>query len=121
MLRIITSTLTILGSLLLSGCASTTADVTNTSPKVFKSSLKPEDSVKCIIKNIDSNYGNMDPRIEESSRPDVTTIRVRRHDVGIAALIDVEPTDSGSNITVRISNHFPLKGTLANIFSKNCV
>jgi hypothetical protein len=104
------------------GCAaSRTVDVAATSPWVFHSEQSDGQSVaRCIMKNIDERYGHMDARLETDSRPGLVEIRVRQADVGVAGMVEIEPAEKGSTITVRISNDYLNRDPIAKAFASGC-
>jgi hypothetical protein len=106
----------------LTGCAaSTTVDVAATTPWVFQSAQHNGQQVaQCIIKNIDERYGTMDARLLPSSRPDLVEIRVREPHAGVASMIEIEPTEKGSAITIRIATDFINRDPIAQGFARGC-
>ena len=126
------STLTLLAlapMLLLSGCVSITPasylqstylDTKGTTPRVFPSSKTVDAAGKCAMFNIQEGIASFNAMYaEEPAKPGTKEIRVRS-EVGVAAIVVLEPTTTGSSITVWISNHYPFKGTLAERISNGC-
>lgn len=77
-------------------------------------------AARCILKNIDEQYGTMDAKIQSNARPNMVEIRVRSAAAGVAAIVEIEPTEKGSKITTRISNHYPFKDALVRGFTSGC-
>ena len=102
------------------GCASTTVNVGGTTPIIVQSAQNGMLAAQCIMKNIDEQYGTMDAKLQSNSRPNMVEIRVRSAAAGVAAIVEIEPTEKGSTITTRISNHYPFKDALARGFTSGC-
>jgi hypothetical protein len=106
--------------LLASGCASTVLDVKNTEPMIGKSNQSPKLATSCIVDNVENKYGKFYPVLQDGETENNYAILVRSSSAGNAAFIEVEPMGTGSLITTRISNHYPLKGSLKNTFIGGC-
>ena len=113
----------------LSGCVSITpasflqstySDTKGTAPHVFQSS-NPMDVVgKCAMHNIQERIASFNAIYsDEPAKPGTKEIRARS-EVGVAAVVELEPTPTGTSITVWVSNHYPFKGTLAERISNGC-
>jgi hypothetical protein len=112
----------------LAGCAatpmsvfqSTYSDTKATSPRIFQSKSNLEAASKCAMKNIEDRIASFYAFYsQEPARPGTKEIRVRS-EVGVAAVVEIAETASGSTISVWISNHYPLKGLLSERISNGC-
>lgn len=110
----------IISFLVLSGCASTVADIKSTTPMIHKSTQVPKAAANCVVRNIDDKYGKFLPILQNGENKDNYVIRVRSDEAGNAAIIEIEPIPTGSLITTQISNHYPFKETLMNAFTDGC-
>lgn len=114
---------------LLGGCVSITPasylqstylDTKGTMPHVFQSSNTVDAAGKCAMFNIQEGIASFAATYaEEPAKPGTKEIRARS-EVGVAAIVVLEPATTGTSITVWISNHYPFKGTLAERISKGC-
>lgn len=121
--------LTVMPSFLLGGCVSITPasfmqstylDTKGTTPRVFQSSNTVDAAAKCAMLNIQERIASFNAvYADEPAKPGTKEIRARS-EVGMAAIVELAPTATGSSMTVWISNHYPLKGTLAERISKGC-
>lgn len=114
---------------MLSGCVSITPasfmqstylDTKGSTPRVYQSSSAVDAAGKCAMFNIQERIASFNAAYaDEPAKPGTKEIRARS-EVGMAAIVQLAPTATGSSITVWISNHYPLKGTLAERISKGC-
>ena len=106
--------------LLLGGCASTYSDTKSNAPRVYSSKLELSIAAKCVLRNIDERHPEIIASVTpEAPRPNVLEIR-GRSTVGFAAIIEIEASADGSNITTWISNHYPGKGSVTDRITKGC-
>ena len=108
------------GCAVIPGTESTVVDVSNTEPIIYESSKTIFRVSNCIVKNVDENIGSFAPTLIFDMAGDSAKIRIRS-DAGVAALIDIKDSGDGSNVTVRISNHYLMKMSLAKIMVKECL
>jgi hypothetical protein len=102
------------------GTESSDSDTRGTAPVTFVSSQAPEAAAKCVIRNIEDKMFTMTPRMMEPERPGYLEVRARS-EVGIAAIVGIlTRSQGGSNIEVRISNHYLTKQRLARSIAKDC-
>lgn len=99
---------------------STYADTKGTTPRKFSSSTSIDKAAKCVMLNIENRIASFHAfPSEEPSTPGTKEIRARS-EVGMAAVVELQPIPSGTEISIWISNHYPLKGTLAERISNGC-
>lgn len=104
----------------LPGTESSDADTRATAPMLFTSPRTPSAAARCIIRNIDDRYFTMTTKLEEFTDPSSLEVRARS-EVGIAAIIGINARSaSGSEITVRISNHYLQKERMAQGIVEGC-
>lgn len=114
---------------LLGGCVSITPasylqstylDVKGTTPRTYQSNNTVDVAGKCAMFNIQEGIASFNAvYAEEPAKPGTKEIRARS-EVGVAAVVVLEPTSTGTSISVWISNHYPFKGTLSERISKGC-
>jgi len=111
---------------LLTGCMSTPSfmqsnvvDVRSTDSIVKTSSKDIQTAARCIVKNIEDRIGSMMPMLQEQTDPSSLEVRVRS-EAGVAAIVEIAATSSGSTLNVRISNNYPFKQSVADIFTRDC-
>lgn len=112
----------------LSGCVgapmsflqSTYADTKGTSPYPFTGKLAPKEAAQCMLKNLDVKRvaftGALSP---EPPVGGVYEIRAKSTH-GFAAIAEAAPMESGSKITVWVSNHYTFKGSIAKDIADGC-
>lgn len=108
------------GCAVIPGTESTVVDVSNTKPIIYESSKTIFQVGNCIVKNVDENIGSFAPTLIFDMAGDSAKIRIRSV-VGVAALIDINGSGVGSNVAVRVSNHYPMKNSLAEKMTKDCL
>ena len=112
--------ITLAGCAVIPGTQSTYLDIKKTKPRVYSSTLESSTAAKCVIKNIDERLGFIVASLNpEGPRPNVLEVR-GRSEVGFAAIIEIEPVDAGSTITVWISNHYPAKRGITKRITEGC-
>jgi len=104
----------------ISAFQSTYSDTKATSPRIFQSKSNLEAASKCAMRNIEDRIASFHALYsQEPAKPGTKEIRVRS-EVGVAAVVEISEAVSGSAITVWISNHYPLKGSLADRIANGC-
>lgn len=123
--------LLVLSSVLsLSGCVSISppsfmlskySDTKGTTPRVFQSNSPLDVASRCALKNFEERLPAFTAFYsEEPPKPGTKEIRARTEAAGMAAIVELAPTATGTSITVWISNHYPAKGTISERISNGC-
>lgn len=99
---------------------STYADTKATAPRVFQSKSNVDTASKCAMRNIEDRIASFHAfYAQEPAKQGIKEIRVRS-EVGVAAVVEIAESASGSTISVWISNHYPLKGSLSERIANGC-
>lgn len=108
--------------IILSGCASTVRDVMNTEPVIMKSVNSPRFVANCIMQNIDNDFASFSPILRETEKKGDLVLHIRgKANIGNAAIVEINQTDTGSIIKFRVSNHYVFGDAITGALMKGCL
>lgn len=106
------------GCAVIPGTQSSVPDVESTSPIAYASALAPVQAAACVQRNVESTIPSW---FVATSTPRGAGVRLNlRSDVGTAGLVDVEPADSGSALSIRVSRHYLARTILSDKMTAGC-
>lgn len=95
----------------------TPATTRGTAPVNFASPKPSAQTVMCIVKNIEAQYGEMKPEVVDG---EPVVIHVNSGEIGTASVVEVESFPGGSAATIWVSDRYPRRSTMALRLMQSC-